>query len=165
MKQGFTVVEMIMVILIIGILSVIISSNITGFYPAKLSGAAERLASDIRYCQSLALSRHLQHKVAFEVDAERYAVYYFSGGWVLVEDPLNTGSSLVVDYTTDSRWQGIKIDATNLLSDTIEFDSTLGIPAGIPALESQGEILLSYGGTSRKVFITKNTGRVSIPSP
>ena len=164
-KQGFTVLEMIMVILIIGILTVIISSNITGLYPAKLSGAAERLASDIRYAQSLALSKHLQHKVVFEVSAERYAVYCFSGSWELVADPLNTGNSLVVDYTTDSRWQGIKIDATNLLSDTIEFDSTLGIPMGIPDAEPQGEILLNYGNTSRKVSITKNTGRVSIPSP
>lgn len=162
MKRGFTVLEMIMVILIVGILAVIISSNITGLYPAKLSGAAERLASDIRYCQSLALTRHLQHKVVFEVSAERYAVYYFSGGWVLVEDPLNTGSSLIVDYTTDSRWQGIKIDTTNLLSDTIEFDSVLGRPAGIPEAEPQGEIVLRYGDTSRKVSITKNTGRVKI---
>lgn len=151
-----------MVILIIGILAVIAAPKITGLYSTKLSGAVEKLSSDIRYAQSLALSRHLQHKVVFEVTAERYAVYCFSGSWAPVEDPLNTGINLIVDYTTDPRYQGIQIVSTNLLSDTIEFDSTLGIPAGIPALEPQGEIVLSYGGTSRKVTITRNTGKVKI---
>ena len=159
MKKGFTVIEMIIVMLIVGILAVVIAPRIAALYPIKLSGAAEKLASDLKYAQNLAMSRHIDHRVFFDINAQTYAVECYNvdtSSWDAVDDPLKRGDELIVDYTSDSRYQGIEIDSTTFLSDTVEFDSTLGRPS------SEGEVDLSCPDASCKVKVTANTGRVNI---
>ena len=159
MKKGFTVIEMIIVMLIVGILAVVVAPRIAALYPIKLSGAAEKLASDLKYAQNLAMSRHIDHRVVFDINAQTYAVYCYNAdtdSWDLVEDPLKRGSNLIVDYTADSQYQGIEIDSTSFLLDTVGFDSTLGRPS------SEGEVVLSCPDASYKVKVTANTGRVNI---
>ena len=152
-------IEMIIVILIAGILAVIIAPRITALYPIKLSGAAEKLASDLKYAQSLAMSRHIKHGVFFEPALQKYTVYCYSVG-TPVEDPLKRGDDLIVDYTSDSRYQGIEIDSAYFpaspLTDRVEFDSTLGRPS------SGGEVDLSCRDASCKIIVTENTGRVRV---
>ncbi len=158
-KKGFTVIELIMVILIVAILAVVVAPRITALYPIKLSGAAEKLASDLRYAQNLAMSKHIDHRIAFDITAETYAVYCYNAdtdSWDLVKDPLKRGDDFIVDYTDDSRYQGIEIVSTSFLSATVEFDSTLGKPS------SGGEVVLHCRETSTHVIVTANTGKVSI---
>ena len=161
-KKAFTVMEMVIVILVVTILAVVIVPRIAALYPIRLSGAAEKLASDLRYTQNLPMSKHIKHRIVFDVNAQQYAVecYKIDIGWEAVEDPLGRGSNLSVDYTSDSRYQGIKIDSAEfpppLGSDSVEFDSTLGKPS------SKGEVVLSCSDASYKVKVTANTGRVSI---
>lgn len=162
-KGAFTVIEMIIVMLIIGILAVVIIPRIAALYPIKLSGAAEKLASDLKYAQNLAMTKHIKHGVFFEPTLQRYTVSCYNvdtGSWDVVEDPLKRGDDLRVDYTADPRYQGIEIDSAKFPppsgSDSVEFDSTLGRPS------SEGEVVLSCPDASYKVKVTANTGRVSV---
>lgn len=57
-KRGFTVIELVMVLVLVGIIAAVVSPMLTGGTSAVTVGAmARKVADDIRYAQSLALVR------------------------------------------------------------------------------------------------------------
>ncbi|MFH1645586.1 MAG: GspH/FimT family pseudopilin [Candidatus Omnitrophota bacterium] len=156
-KDAITIIELIMVIAIIGILAVAVS-----FTPGtlKITGAANRLMSDIRYAQQLAISRQVSCGVCFNTADNSYFVY-IGNNTVLADDP-HTMSELSIDYDTHSNYSGLLLLNTNF-GDCISFDS-----AGAPydnsgaLLASQGVITLQSGEYTKAVTIEKNTGQVKV---
>ena len=78
--SGFTLIEAVMVVVMLGILYFVIQPRFDAFYNLKLKTAAKKLISDIRYAQSLAVSRHDDYAVSFDVNGENYRVYCVSDG-------------------------------------------------------------------------------------
>jgi len=158
---GFTLMELIMVIVIIGILAAIVIPRFESFYAIKLDGATKKVVSDIRYTQQLAVTRHTNSRIIFSADNDNYLVEeenpQGSDNWVSVIDPFTRRVGLSVDFNTDAQYQGIDIQSTDF-GDTLQFDWQ-----GIPQLVGPaGSLILFYRGINRTISIKQNTGRVSV---
>lgn len=152
--KGFTLIETAMVIVIVGIMAALTIPRFNAFYGIKLSGAAKKVASDIRYMQQLAVTRHESYNINFS--AGGYTVTRVSGGFAT--DPFTRGN-FNVNFNSDPQYGGIGV-AT---SGTLQFNWE-GVPcdsAGTP-LASDRSITLSYQGNTETLIVTQDTGRVRI---
>ena len=74
-SQGFSLIEMLIVVGIIGILVGISAKTIINLQPdLKLSGACRELITDIRYAQQLAVSEQVEHGLYLCDSEKRYEV-------------------------------------------------------------------------------------------
>lgn len=162
LKKGFTFIEMVMLLLIVGILSAVIIIDIANTTSlSKLQAARFKLKSDIIYAQSLAVTQQVNHGVIFNPVLDTYSVYWLTTGNI-VKNPL-TQNDFTVNFSTDKDFQGINlvsISFGSLTSDRVEFNN-LGVPSdGTTPLSSNGSIVIGYQGSSSTITVTKNTGKV-----
>jgi type II secretory pathway pseudopilin PulG len=158
MKKSYTIIELIMVIVIVGILAASSIPRFQSFYYIKLNGAMKKVASDIRYAQQLAISRHESYNIIFNTATEAYEIRRVSDN-SYATNPFSRGN-FIVNFTSDPQYNGIKIDSTSF-GGTLQFDWQ-GIPrngAGT-ALSAEGSVAFSYQGNAMTINITPNTGRV-----
>jgi prepilin-type N-terminal cleavage/methylation domain-containing protein len=172
LDQGFTLIELVMVIVIVGILAGLAIPRFQSFYAIKLSGAARKVVSDLRFAQQLAISQHADSRIEFsgnsyrgcycnETDGACSSGTCTSTNWSAITDPF-TRAPLVVDFNTDLQYRGINIASTNF-GGTLRFDWQ-GVPqnaSGAP-LTAEGSISLSYQGNNSTIYVTPNTGRVRL---
>lgn len=162
-EDGFTLIELVMVILIIAILStVIITDIINSSSQAKLEGARWKFKSDLSFAQSLAVTQQLNHGIIFDPTTETYSVYRQNPSDI-VNNPL-TGNPFTVNYSQDTYFKGLDIVSTSFGSPTtnqVEFNN-FGSPSdGTNPLTIDGSVTLSYQGSSVTITVTKNTGKVN----
>jgi len=153
-KRGFTLIELVTVIAILGIVSIAVGGPTLAFLDGiRSSSAAARLASDIRYVQRLALNCGQRTWVVFNAGADQYALY--------IEDPANPGKANrtalphPLDQTTApvqfgvGPFANVTINTVNINGTAeLEFDS-FGVPydANGSALSAAAAINLSSGIT------------------
>jgi prepilin-type N-terminal cleavage/methylation domain-containing protein len=149
-ERGFTAIELILVIVILGILAAIAYPRFQGLPGIRVSAAAQEIAGVIRYAQSQAISTAYNYKVYFYASTNSYSVYQVnrsSGAETIISNPLKAGNYPVA-LNTD--YPGVTIGADY----TVEFDY-LGAPDG------GGSVTISGGGTSMTISVLANTGRVT----
>jgi Tfp pilus assembly protein FimT len=168
-KRSFTIIELIMIIVIIGILAALAIPRFSSFYVLKLDSAVKKVVEDIRYVQAVAISRHANTGIVFGEDIDTYRAYVCDSdcetlaNWFALEDPFTRGD-LVIDFTDDPQYSGIDISGVDFGgTNTLRFDWQ-GIPqnrTGV-ALSSEGTLTLSYRDNSYAIYVTPNTGRVRV---
>lgn len=164
-QQGFTVVEVVIVIVLLGILAVVAVPQLGNMTGTRMSATARKLQSDIAYAQSLAMTRNLPHRVYFNTapaPASGYAAVNDADGdgtWgeagEFARDPANSGASLSVTLNTGN-YAGVTISGGSFAGTFVGFN-TLGAPT------AGGTVIVSGGGMSQTVTVQPETGRVSIP--
>ena len=170
-KKGFTVIELVIVILLVSILAVVIATRTTPYYSIKLNGAGEKLLSDIRYAKRLAMTNHEICGISFDVAGNSYAVYRYKSTFppppppVPVGDPHRPGYDLKIDYDGNEYeyYNGIGITSADFGgTNELRFDS-LGIPydAGDNKLSASGQVVISYEGNDFTITVTPRTGKLS----
>ena len=150
-QRGFTLVELVVVLVLLGIVAATVGVRMSGS-SSNLGAQADQLASDIRYVQSLSMTRGQRHCIAFTV-----ASYQIT----------NTNCAALVVLPTSVNpmpmGSGTTLAFTNAL---ITFD-TLGRPftdaAATTALAAVSVITLRGGGQNATVRITPQTGLVTVP--
>ena len=151
--QGFSLLELVIVLILTGILSVYAINRWPGS-SINLSAQADQLVADIRYTQSLAMSRGQRYRI--NLNAASYSITN-AAGTVAVPHPVNNSAVALFDT-------GITLTTTNSF---LVFDSN-GIPyttttsPGTP-LAGDAVITLTSSGLSRTVRISPQTGRVLKP--
>ena len=75
-SKGFTLIEIIIVLVIIGIISVFAAPRIYDNYVSnRITAAAKQILADIRFAQSLAMMGHDSTWVVFDDDENLYKLY------------------------------------------------------------------------------------------
>ena len=149
--SGFTLVELVMVLVILGIVAVFVAPRLssTGI---TLPAAATRLAETIRYTQSLAMSQGQRYRINFT--ASSYQITDMSGTPVVQPMTNSTAATSISPLVLS----GFNPPLTN---DYLAFD-TRGVPyisATVP-LSANTTITLTAGGDTSTVQISPETGRV-----
>ena len=73
-SRGFTLVELIMVVVLIGILAVSVVPKLLDTSAISLAGGAAMVAADIRYTQELAMSKYAPKTITFTTNDTYYTV-------------------------------------------------------------------------------------------
>lgn len=150
-KQGFTLVELIIVIMILGIVSISVVPRWTAS-SVNLNFEIRRLLQDIRYTQALSITTGERYSWV-KVSSTTYQILNETGTSIV----LPSGSTQVVLAN------GMSLNAlSNLPNNTITFDS-LGAPyinTGIPGtkLSATAVIPLSAGSVTRSIQLYPETG-------
>ncbi len=160
-NTAFTLIELIIVFAIAAILAAVVVARAPGTKP-NLNSVAQQLASDIRYTQSLAMSRAQSYQLI--LSATSYQIQTSSGTVVTNE---TTGQNTMPMPTQPNYYAvTITLPPTNLPNNIISFDSS-GTPytdaATTVTLNSAAVITLTSGTNTSTVTIQPQTGRVSVP--
>ncbi len=153
--HGFTLIELIMVIVLIGIISITILPQWTGT-SLRLEFEAARILNDIRYTQMLSV-----------ISGKRYRWVKLSSSSYQIVDETGTAIILPSGGSQQTLASNVSLGSlTNLPNNLVAFDS-LGAPytnTAIPgtALASTASIALSSGSSTRSINITPQTGYGSL---
>ncbi len=160
--RGFTLIELVMIIVILGILALASMPKTTAEPRVKLEAACQKIALDLRYAQEMAMAQQVRFGISFDPVNEAYFVYRVSIA-TKARDP-QTRNNFDVSFANLSEFKGIDIASTNFSNKT-EFDS-IGAPydGNAVILSSQGIVTLqpTDGVYSRTVRIEPKTGKVSV---
>jgi len=167
--KGFTLVELIIVVVILGIAAAIAVPMLSSAADMQVRSAANRIAADLDYAKNLAITHQSRYCVIFDEANESYEIRVdpFGVGDV-IDHPVNPGK-FVVDFSADSRLSRVDIvsadfDSGASVSNVITFDY-MGSPysgAGSPAPLNAGTITLQADNFTLTVDVEPVTGYVTM---
>jgi prepilin-type N-terminal cleavage/methylation domain-containing protein len=156
-SSGFTLVEMIIVILIIGILAVYVYIQPNSSAPVSLYASADFFMNDIRFAQALSMTKG--HRF--------YITSPTSGSYEIIDRTTGVGVPDILGNPTSSFSGGVTFGTvTNLPNGTIEFDGR-GVPyvdTATPGTQLTAPALIGITNGSQTITVTLNpqTGSVSL---
>ena len=143
--HGFTFLELVAVLLVIGVLAAMALPRVVT-QSINLSAIAAKLASDIRYTQSLSMSQ-----------GQRYRINFLSTTTYQITDIIGVGTPIAHPITGTAV---ISVAPATLSGTDITFDSQ-GVPYNAAvALAANVVITLTAGSDTRTLTISPATGRV-----
>ena len=161
--RGFSLVELVLLISILGILAYLAVPRVAGISDARLDAASGRIAADLRYARGRSISERARFGLAFDAPGDRYAVYASRPGTPVV-DPANRSRPLGVDFRAPSELHGVEIESASFgRGSVVGFDS-FGVPRDADGREisAPGIIVVSFGGRSDTVEVAPSTGAVRV---
>lgn len=138
-QSGFTMMELVLVVALLGILAAIAIPKYGDTSATEVCAAAEVLVADIRQAQALAIRQNNANNVNFNLNANGYTIVDDAG--------TKTVTFGVGDYSA--------IDNTTLAGSSFSFNRT-----GAPTIGRT--ITVTSGTESLSVTVTPQTGRVGI---
>lgn len=160
-RKGFTLPELVIVIVLLSVLAVTAVPAVGRLFAFSLDTTANALASDLRFAQSLSISRTSGYSVDFSL-ANGYRVLDPAGQ--PVTDPARPGTDLVVDFS-EPRYRGLTLSGAGFDGTPRVYFDSLGVPYqadGVTALAAQGRVALTADQDTRTVTVEPATGKVSI---
>lgn len=164
--SGFTLVETMIVIVILGIAAAIAVPLMSSAAGMQIRSAANMIAADLEYAKSMAISRGQVYWVVFDVANEAYQIQ--DANDTVIEHPINRGSDYSVDFANDGRLDRVNIASVTLnpTGYRIGFDY-LGSPysrasGATYSNLNAGTITLQAGGTTKTVTVEPVTGFISV---
>ncbi|MCM8778347.1 MAG: hypothetical protein NC898_03785 [Candidatus Omnitrophica bacterium] len=159
-RNGFTLMGIILVIILLGILGITFTIKFSGFAEVKLSSAISKLASDIAYAQQLSLTTQLYHGISFDTVNEKYSLFCETTD-NLIKDPY-TGEDFIVDYTK-GEFQGVNLHSVNIDGGREILFNWEGIPCNSAKTKIiiEATITLEYEGRTKTLSVVAETGKVN----
>ncbi len=164
-RNGFTLIEIIVVVVILGIAALLAVPMLSSAADTQLRSAANMMAADMEYARSMAISRQQNYSVVFDSGTNSYEVQ--DSGGTVVAHPLNSAVGLSVVFGDDSRLDKVDItsaDFDGFADETITFDY-LGSPysgVGVGTSLMSGTISLAAEGFTMTITVEPVTGYVTI---
>ena len=167
-QNGFTLVELIIVVVILSIAALIAVPMVSNAADIQVRAAANKIAADLEYAKSMAITHQRRYYIVFFEADESYEIREYPSHGV-IDHPVNPGP-FAVDFSTDGRMSRVNIasadfDSGSSVTDAIMFDY-LGLPtAGTNPSLATGQIILQdkqTGNFKLYVNIEPVTGYVTI---
>ncbi len=160
-SSGFTLVEIIVVVVIISIAAVIAVPMLSSAADMQIRSAANIIAADMEYAKSMAISRQKSYSVIFDVNNESYEIQDSDGN--VISHPVNASGNFIVSFASDSRLDRVDISAVDFNSDlTVIFDY-LGSPFDVSNQPlNSGQVTLEADGITVNVNVEPVTGYVTV---
>ncbi|MDO8303423.1 MAG: GspH/FimT family pseudopilin [Sedimentisphaerales bacterium] len=159
-KNGFTLVEILIVVAILAIAMAMAVPMFSGAADFQLQSGANMIAADLEYAKSMAISTQQQHGVIFDTGAETYSVVNSSD--TPLSHPVKKGFPYTIDFSADSRLNRVDLKTA---PSKIYFDS-MGNPldASFAAMTVAATITLEQkgGGSTMTITIEPVTGYIRI---
>lgn len=156
--RGFTLMETVMVMVVMGVIAALIIPRVYVVYAIRLSSASQKILSDARYVQQVAMSRHTNTSLTFDPALNRYAAFEESppgsGSWQNLADPFSR-EWLTVDFGTDAQYRGIDIESVSFVSGSLIYDRNGRVSAG-------GDVAFSLAGETKTLHVEQETGYAKI---
>jgi prepilin-type N-terminal cleavage/methylation domain-containing protein len=161
LKSGFTLVELIVVMVILGISAMVLVPMIGSAASSQLSSASDILASDLEYARSMAISRGYTYSVVFDVANNTYEIRDETN--TVIRHPVKKGFDYVVRLGPGQMFDTVTISSADFNStNVIKFDS-LGSPySGTNAALNSGAVVLQAANATMTVSVEPVTGYISI---
>ncbi|MFZ9034235.1 MAG: pilus assembly FimT family protein [Anaerohalosphaeraceae bacterium] len=163
-RNGFTLVEIIIVVVILSIAAMIAVPMVSSAADMQVRSAANQIAAHLDYAKSMAITHQRAYSVVF-ISNKSYQVQDSGGN--LIDHPVNPG-----DFVVNLSTAGLdKVDITSAIfdpdsSDTITFDY-LGSPyrgTDTSTPLNSGQIILQASDFSITVSVEPVTGYVTMSS-
>ena len=173
--KAFTLIELVIILLIVGIIAVVVITSSPDMEGIRITQAAYKIQSDIRFAQRLAMQLQRRTAILFSAANDNYSIYientYQANDWdfsnVKAKNPLtqedfdvqlNSGDFLGVDITSVF---------FNSADYALMFDRN-GDPYGMQSVSPYAAATLTDNAyvilnTNRKYIVVKQgTGRVNV---
>ncbi|HHT9117583.1 MAG TPA: pilus assembly FimT family protein [Candidatus Hypogeohydataceae bacterium YC38] len=137
---GFTLLELIMVIIIAGIMAAIAVPKFSKVSAIDVSAVARQVQSDIRYTQELAMSKYRRTTITFTEGGSTYTI--------------SSSSSETKSLPARSK---AKFDSSSSTAFVFTFNSL-----GEPITGGDGTLRISAGGVYKDITVEARTGRATI---
>ncbi len=167
LRRGFTLVEVIIVVVIISIAAMMAVPMFSSAGSMQIGSAANIIAADLEYAKSMAITRGQNYSVVFDATAESYKIVDQNGN--VVSHPVKQGFEYIVDFKNDSRLSKVDISSAQFqpnTANTITFDY-LGSPYSGAVASSgyelnSGSIAISADGATTTITVEPVTGYITI---
>ncbi len=150
--QGFTMAEIIVIIVILAICAAVIIPRVAGASDMKAMAAARLVASDLQYAQNEAVTSQNSVTVTFTPAGDSYSLSNASGTLI---HPM-TKSAYIVNFATQPGFSNLDIVSASFAgSATVTFDA-MGSP------DQGGTVELMAGSSRYRVRVAATIGNVSV---
>ena len=168
-RRGFTFIEILVVVLVLGIASAIIVPQISAHDDLDAAAAARAVMADLLYAQNRAISTGQTMYVSFNPSGQQYGLYSsMTPQQQVLTHPVNLNNYVMTfgqagsnNISADVTLGSVSFNSQN----TIAFDE-LGIPyaynSGITPLTQPGTIVLNCGSYSLTISVTQDTGEITV---
>jgi prepilin-type N-terminal cleavage/methylation domain-containing protein len=152
-EHGYTLVELLMVVVLIGLLASTAAMASGGQGESRLNLLETQLADALEFAQSRSQSTRTAHGVVFEPSSDRFGVIDEAGA--LVDDPL-TRRAYVIDLHAPNQPYNLDLLSVDFgaAGSVLLFDSD-----GLPL--TSGQVLIQCGNAARTLILDEATGRLA----
>lgn len=163
-SSGFTLVEVLMVVIILGIATMLVVPMINDTSDMRVTSAARQIASTLMYAQTASISTQQQYQVVFDTGTNSYEVQDSLGA--VITDPV-AGSPYRIEYPEDRHTRTVTLDTADFDgSNTVWFDR-LGAPYGgaisaSPPPLSTGQVIVRVKDKTMTIRVEPVTGHITI---
>ena len=151
--RGFTLIEVIVVIVIISIAAAMVVPMMSSADDIQLRSAANKLAADLEYAKSMAISRGQSYTVVFDATAESYQIQNSSG--TVITHPIRKGA-YIEQFGGTSGLTKVKISNANFNGTSLVTFDSIGSP------DNGGTATLTAADDTIIVNVEAVTGYISI---
>ena len=151
---GFTMVEIIMVVVILAIAAMMAIPMFSSAGSIQVGSAANMLAADLEYAKSTAITEGQDFSVIFDPSGESYRIENRYG--VVIKHPVNKGFDYIVDFQDNG-----SLDKVDMVSADFSGSSSVTFDY-LGSCDNGGTVNLQADGVSITVSVEPVTGFISI---